>query len=243
MEFYIVSASQHPDLTPEILGAMADALEFQLYQHAAPLWQSAGCKVRPLHDIKSLPKYDGVTPIVIYDEPDQAGVLGWHTYGSDEGIYGTVFVNPIIANGGSISDGANAVSVTLSHEVLEAWADPYVNLLALMDDGRLEPVEACDRTQGDSYKIGDISVSNFLGPRAFRSGSGPYDYMRLLREPWEVRPNGYCVRYNAAIDQGETIWGEQFPQWKRDLVEAKLSTKLSRLGIRARRNARIIKEG
>jgi hypothetical protein len=239
MDLYIVSASQHPDVQRPLLDRIAEALEFQLYQHAAPFCQQAGVRVFALTDITGLPDRAGASPLVIYDDPDQAGVLGWHTYNPQEGrIHGTAFLRPILDNGGSLIEGPSSLSCTLSHEALEAVMDPYVNLLALMGEPgeeMLEPVEACDRVQGYSYDIGGISVSNFLGPRAFRDGPGPYDWLQKLSSPWEIAPGGYCQRYDMRTGQPSTLWGAEVPTWKQDLVLQKRGLSLSRLSHRTRR--------
>jgi hypothetical protein len=234
MDLYLVSASKHPDVTRPLLDRIAEALEFQLYQHVAPFSQSAGVRVFALSSMEALPDNDGASPLVIYDDPDQAGALGWHTYNSKSGkIHGTAFVKPILDNGGTLVQGSNSLSAVLSHEAIEASMDPYVNLLAMMDDGEtLEPVEGCDRVQGDSYDIGGVSVSNFLGPRAFRSGPGPYDWLGKLQNPWDIAPGGYCQRFNIKTGKTSTLWGEKMPAWKRDLVLKKRELSLSRLSHR-----------
>ena len=230
MDLYLVSASKNPDITKPWLDRVAEALEFQLYQHVAPFWQLSGVRVLALSNIAALPTHSGASPLIIYDTAEQAGFLGWHTYNAKEGqIHGTTFVDPILAGGGSLNDGPNAVSVTLSHEAIEAVLDPYVNAMAFKDDNTLEPLEACDRVQGDSYDIGGISVSNFLGPRAFRDGPGPYDWLRRLQNPWDLTPGGYCMRLDLTTRVWGTTWGNTVPQWKRDLVAEKLDKKLSRL--------------
>lgn len=234
MDLYLISASKHPDVTRSLLDRIAEALEFQLYQHVAPFTQAAGVRVFALSSLEALPDDSSASPLVVYDDPDQAGALGWHTYNAKNGkIHGTAFVNPILDNGGTLVQGPNSLSTVLSHEAIEASMDPYVNLFAMMDDGvTIEPVEACDRVQGDSYEIGGVAVSNFLGPRAFRSGPGPYDWLGKLDNPWDIAPGGYCQRYNIKTGKSSTHWGESMPAWKRDLVLKKRELSLSRLSHR-----------
>lgn len=237
MDLYLVNASQHPGVTRPLLDRIAQALEFQLYQHAGPFCQQMGVRVFVLSSIESLPDRAGSSPLVIYDDPDQAGVLGWHTYNSREGrIHGTAFVKPILDNGGTLIEGPYSLSATLSHEALEAVYDPYVNLFALTPDDMLEPYEACDRVQGFAYDIAGVSVSNFLGPRAFRDGSGPYDWMGKLASPWDIAPGGYCQRYDLSRHEFVTLWGSEVPSWRKKLVEEKQEMRFSRLGIRARKH-------
>lgn len=231
MEIYIASVSKHPEITRSFLDRVCDALEFQLNAHVAPFWQHGMVKVAAVTDPNSIPHVDGACPIVIYDEPDQVGVLGWHTYDPTTGrMPGTAFVNPVLKNGGSLTKGAYSLSATLSHEAIEALINPYVNHFAHVSGSFYEPVEACDRVQGDSYVIGDVSVSNFLGPRAFRDGPGPYDWLRLMAKPWEVRPGGYCIRVDAANGEVHTLWDSQAPVWYKEMKLAKQKVGLSRIG-------------
>jgi len=234
MDLYLVSASKDPGVTRPLLDRIAEALEFQLFQHVAPFTQSAGVRVFALSTIESLPKTDGASPLVIYDDPDQAGALGWHTYNAQLGqINGCAFVRPVLDNGGTLFEGANSLSAVLSHEAIEASMDPYVNLFAMLPDMQtLEPVEGCDRVQGDSYDVGGIAVSNFLGTRAFRDGPGPYDWLGKLSQPWDISPGGYCQRFNMQTGKAQTLWDAEMPSWKRDLVLKKQELSISRLSHR-----------
>ncbi len=232
MKLFLISASTNPSVTRPLLESIADALEYQQFAHLAPFWQTGGVSVKVLDRIESLPDTDS-SPLVIYDDPDQAGVLGWHTYHSGSGlIHGTAFVNPILDHGGSLLKGPNSLSVTLSHEAIEATCDPYVNLYAFKDENVIEPIEPCDRVQGDSYDINGISVSNFLGPRAFRDGPGPYDWMRRLDNPWDIAPGGYCQRVDIRTGLTVSLFGSAMPEWERDLKRQKRARSLSRLSNR-----------
>lgn len=234
MKLYIISASKHPDITRPLLERIANALEFQQFAHVAPFWQTAGISVKVLDSLDDMPTDDGSSsPLVIYDEPDQAKALGWHSYHPGTGlIHGTAFVNPILEHGGSLIEGANSLSSVLSHEAIEAACDPYVNLYAFMDENTIEPIEPCDRVQGDSYVVEGVSVSNFLGPRAFRDGPGPYDWMRLLKSPWDLTSGGYCERLDIVTGKTRTIFGADMPEWLRDLKRVKRTHALSRLSHR-----------
>ena len=232
MLFRSISASKNPDVTRPLLESIAEALEYQQFAHVAPFWQTAGISVKVLDRIEDMPTDDS-SPLIVYDDPDQAGVLGWHTYQAESGrIHGTAFVNPILENGGTLFKGANSLSGTLSHEAIEAACDPYVNLYAFMTETTVEPFEACDRVQGDSYDINGIAVSNFLGPRAFRDGPGPYDWMQRLENPWDIAPGGYCERINVRTGKTKTLFVAEMPEWQRELKRQKRAHSLSRLSNR-----------
>lgn len=230
MQIYLTSVSVRPEITRVLLEQIADALEHQLTVHVASLWQTAPCRVVVASSPESIPNEAGICPLVVYDNPDQAGVLGWHTYDAATGrMPGTAFLDPILENGGTLLKGASSLSATLSHEACEAFCNPYVNDYAFVDESTLEPKEVSDRVEGDVYEIGGVTVSNFLGPRAFRDGPGPYDRMGLLKSPWEVRPGGYCERFNIKTGKMETHWGSLIPTWKRELKSRKRELGLSRL--------------
>lgn len=234
MQFYIASASSDTSVswTP-YLQQLADALEFQLYSHVAPFWQGGGAKVSFVTDYKNIPDDGDVCPIVCFDDPDQPGALGWHTYDPVGREYGSVFWRPIKENGGDLSSNADSLSTVFSHEVIEAFCDPYTNDLSFVNQTTLEWKEACDRTQGDWYPVANLAMSNFLGPRAFRDGPGPFDWLRLLNSAWEVRPAGYVSRLNLTTGKVDTTFGAQMKEWKKKLVEHKLQNKLGRIARRA----------
>jgi hypothetical protein len=194
------------------LPAIAEALEAQLYQHYAPFWQASGMHVRAVLDPNKLPVDS--SPLVVFDSPTEEA-LGWHSV-TNEGLgYGRAFWGVIRGAGGTLHSGPNSLSVTLSHEALEMVGNPYVNMWAdVIDEDTQEAVELCDRVQADSYVIPakglDIHVSNFLGPRAFRAGSGPYDWMRLLTHPFELRPGGYAIRRKGK--EAFNVWGHAYPE-------------------------------
>ena len=219
MYLALTSLSTDPDVKP-VLDDIAEAIEVQLFQHYGPFWQANGMQVRTVLDPTTLPP--DASAIVVFDNPDQAGTLGWHSVSPDGLAYGRAFWQIIKESGGSLYGGANSLSVTLSHECLEAIGNPYVNFWADVDDDTQEAMELCDRVEADAYiiKVGedkpkDIYVSNFLGPRAFRSGPGPYDWMRLLKSPWELRPGGYAIRRQGK--KVTNLWGQAYPEERKPL--------------------------
>ncbi len=214
MRLAIVNHSSDPAVTGSILAEIADACEQQAYQHLADLWQSAGVPIRHVGSISELET--GESPIVVFDDADQAGALGYHDV-TPEGLpYARVFWKPIQASGGGLTKGTNSLSVTVSHEAVEAICDPYASFWAQTPEpGVLEALESADRVEGDSYEIDGVAVSNFLGPRAFRVGPGPYDWMRLLKDSWELRPGGYAIRWRVGTGDVYDVWGKDVPEHKK----------------------------
>jgi hypothetical protein len=192
---------------------MGHAVTRQLEEHYAPFWEAQATPIIYCAKAESVPK--GASVVALLDNADVADALGYHDVTPAGHSYGKVFVMDILEHGGSLFDGPNSVSVTLSHEVLEVVADPYVNWWA---DGPAEmqhAMEVCDPVEGDAYDIEGVSVSNFVGPRWFRKGDGPYDWLQKLQAPFSISPGGYWIvrGRDGVISQ---TFGAEFPIWKAD---------------------------
>lgn len=196
-----------PELTPSVLGRIVDALDRQCMEHFAPAWEILPPELTTQDDTSAF-------PIVIFDSADQAGVLGYHSVDPLGRAYGRVFLAPILGGGGTLFESPNALSVTLSHEVLELIADPYVSFWSDSTAGKEVALEVCDPVEADAYDIDGVSVSNFITPRWFRAGPGPYDYMGMLGAPLGLTSGGYVIERDA---NGEVnfVWGEHYPEHKK----------------------------
>jgi hypothetical protein len=131
-------------------------------------------------------------------------------------------------------------TTTLSHEVLELLVDPDAMLTVTgpAPKGHTGTVnydlEVCDPTQGDSYKIDGIDVSNFVGRDYFglSGGTGNTNYLQLPLDPLGVRPGGY-FQYEDATGAHQ-IKGDKVSQ---SMLAAKEQLKEARRN--ARRSARV----
>ena len=189
---------------------MVEACKIQLEQHVAPMWLRGTWNV-----VVNQPEEIGY-PIVILDNPDHAGALGYHTETPDGKIWGRVFVNPVIRGGrGTMLNGSMSVSTVLSHEIIEAYCDPNVNLWADRGDGVLIAYEAGDPVENDSYEITtksgtNVSVSNFVLPCWF-DGQAPddskFDFMAKLTKPFTMSKGGYLVTLKISTGKVENIFG------------------------------------
>lgn len=182
--------------------------------------------------------------VSILDDSDQAGALGYHAevQGSDK-AYARVFVKPTLDAGGSVvgdkGNPAYSVSVTLSHEVLEAFADPNVNLWADMFDsaGTQVAVEVGDPVESDAYIIDvgrfgrkrPIAVSNFVTPAWFdaQTPDRPTDYMNSTGKPFEMSKGGYMLK--RSVGRITSVFGEEYPAWKRPTKLADMARTARRL--------------
>jgi hypothetical protein len=188
---------------------MVEACKIQLEQHVAPMWLRGSWNI-----VVNQPEEVGY-PIVIVDDPDQAGVLGYHTKSPCGKVWGRVFVKSIIEGKGLMLNGPLSVSAILTHEVIEAYCDPDVNIWADRGDGFLIAYEACDPVEDDVYDITTksgvkVSVSNFVLPAWFdpRAPEGAkLDFMAKLTKPFTTSTGGYFVMRHPKTGETKNIYG------------------------------------
>lgn len=176
---------------------VAKALDHQIRYHVQKAYRYTASPVKWLDDKSQLTERDW--PIYIFKDPDVAGALGYHDVDPDTGMpYGRVFSSVCRRAGVSISS-------VLSHEVIEAFVDPYANDWS--DQGsRSIAHEACDPVQNSSYTIYDVEVSNFVTRAWFDPShtiiqgepglSGPHgrvDYLGHLTAPFQLEGGGYLI--------------------------------------------------
>jgi hypothetical protein len=195
---------------------MVSAVATQVHDHFSPAWQIPPNPVTYLKRGAPSPAQGALLTIV--DNPDQAGVLGWHTEGAHGVIYGYVFAAPVLDNGGQVLTGATyTVAATLSHEVLETIADPHVNLWTTGPSDTLISQEVCDPVENGSYEIDGVSVSNFVTPNWFdgqAAPGAPMDYLGKVSQPFQMDKGGYFVHVKAG--KPSQVFGEDVPGWRRD---------------------------
>ncbi len=187
-------------LVPEAdFGLMVRACAAQALFDLMTAWNEASVDVAAAVDDDGLPT---TIPIVLFDDSDAAGALGYHDETPDGRSYGRVFTRETLDNGGTLWQSSQSVSVTMSHEMCEAIVDPDVNLWADDGSGTLYALEACDAVEGDAYPVeltegelvAHVFVSDFLHPSWFDVRGGyAYDHMGLIKAPFELRPNGYTL--------------------------------------------------
>jgi hypothetical protein len=164
----------------------------------------------------------GAFPLVIMDDPDQAGALGYHTEDPDGKVWGRVFVKPVLENGGSALTGALSVSSVLSHEVLETFVDRSVNYWADRMDGKtMVALEVADPVENDSYNVTvtnpagvkvKVAVSNYVldawfDPQA--DAKTKRDHMNTTPGPLQMSPNGYIVVLDYTTGKVDQVFGSK----------------------------------
>lgn len=141
-------------LTDEEVLAAIPALQRQVTVDFRAYW-SVDCELSFLP--KDEPLAEGWWQISVTDNPDQAGALGYHELTSSGTPLGKVFAGLDLQSGESWT-------VTLSHELLEMLADPWINWCAQGSDGKIYALEVCDAVEADGlgYEINGVLVSDFI---------------------------------------------------------------------------------
>jgi hypothetical protein len=164
--------------------AALPALQKQVHDDFRPYWD-LDCTLTFL--AKNEPLTRGWWQIVITDHPDQAGALGYHEMSSTGSPLGKVFAKLDLAKRASWS-------VTLSHELLEMLADPWINWCATGADGRVYALEVCDAVEADTlgYEIDGVLVSDFITPAWFEpTCADRVDFKQHVQKQLELAPGGY----------------------------------------------------
>src|SRR5579863_9555729 len=163
-----------------------DALQKQVDNDFGPAW---GVTVKLNFVPQGNPPPAGSWLLVILDDSDQAGALGYHDLTSDGLPLGKVFAAT------DVKFGSNW-TVTASHELLEMLADPNINLTVFVQSGsaagRLYAYEVCDACENDQfgYLIGDVLVSDFVYPAWFEdfrpANSTQFDQGQRITQPLQL---------------------------------------------------------
>lgn len=197
-----------------------DACAHQLRYHAAPAWSKTAPAVVLYANEAAVPA--GADLLVILDNADQAGALGYHDETPSGRPYGRVFVADCLKDG-------VAVSSCLSHEVLELFVDPTCMGWEWDRNQSLYAREVGDPVESDSYQVKAhdgtlVEVSNFVCPAWFDPQAAPgsrFDWMHRLTAPFTMTPGGYVILMVAGKEsqqfaRPEARYGADYPEWKKD---------------------------
>lgn len=180
------------------LPKIAAALQRQAQEHFAPFYNLT-CTVGVSTPAAS--RLPVTTPsdwqIGLFKDADQPGALGYHDTTPAGLPLAKVF--PLL----DAEDGPDGLSITLSHELLEMLADPWLTKCVQSSvDGKFWAYEVCDAVEADKYEIDGVPVSNFVTPAYFEPPSSragvKFDYLGLVRKPFEVRKGGYGQWHSAS---------------------------------------------
>jgi len=191
------------DITPVVV-----ALQQQVNSDFRPVWGTDA-------ELKMVPSGSqpptGTWWLVILDDSDQAGALGYHDLTPDGLPMGKIFAASDLKAGTSWS-------VTASHELLEMLADPNINLTVFVQNanttGTLYAYEVCDACEDDSYgyQINNVLVSDFVYPawfESFQPEGTQFDRMKQIQTPLQLLSGGYIGVFNVSDGSG---WQQQTEQ-------------------------------
>ena len=210
---------------------MTEAIAAQVRLDAAPLWDREAAAVVFYTDPSAIPAEAHGIAIVdtIADQPQ--GVLGFHTEDRGGKLWGIVAVKPELDNGGQTTTGDWSVSSVLSHEVLEMFIDPNCNLWANNGRGAVYSYEVCDPVEAPTYAVNGVSVSNFVTPAWFdplAPATAQFDKLGKLHTAFSIVKGGYVVY--SSTGQPRQKFGDEFPQWRRNMKSGPLARTRARLG-------------
>lgn len=171
-------------LNDEQVEAVLPALQRQVKQDFRAYWD-LDCELAFLP--RERPLHAGWWQVVVTDDPDLAGALGYHEMSSQGTPLGKVFAKLDLENGQSWT-------VTLSHELLEMLADPWINWCAQSPEGQIYALEVCDAVEADElgYEIAGVLVSDFVTPAWFEpTEADRRDFRKHVSQTLQLASGGY----------------------------------------------------
>ena len=165
------------------------ALQIQVHDDFRPEWNT-GCRLAQTTRVGA-----SSWGLVILDDADQAGALGYHDLTAAGLPLAKVFARTTQEDGGE-------VSVVCSHELLEMLADPWIDAAVQVGETSFYALEVCDACEGDQfgYEIGGVLVSDFVLPTWFRSdAAGPYDFRGKITQPLSLLAGGYIGEWTPSV--------------------------------------------
>jgi hypothetical protein len=170
-------------LTDPQVEAILPALQKQVSDEFKAYWEQ-DCTLSFVP--KGQPLIAGWWQIIISDNPDQAGALGYHELTSAGAPLGKVFARLDL-------DIGSLWTVTLSHELLEMLADPWINWCAMGSDSKIYALEVCDAVEADDlgYSIDGVRVSDFVTPAWFEpTCADRLDFKKHISKELELARGG-----------------------------------------------------
>jgi hypothetical protein len=178
--FVLTNDNAGDDVTPEVLAAIAAAIDHVLSHDFKDAWGGSYSCIAASGSEPSLP---GDVAVTLQTDSTIQGAAGYH---DDDGIY--CFRDGLPA----LTQGAFAFSVVISHEIFEAAVDPGANQWADHGDGTEVAKEACDAVESFCFTVPatSVDVSDFLLPSFFDPGGvAPFSKMGNPKAPMTTATN------------------------------------------------------
>lgn len=168
------------------------AQQIQLDRDFAPIWYGITATLHFFDKNANQPFPADHWALVLLDNSDQAGALGYHDLTQNGMPIAKVFA------GDDIKYGLKW-QVTASHETLEMLIDPNINLTVFVPTqtgGDIFAYEVADAPEDDqfAYDINGISVSDFVTPDWFNiyaPAGSKFDFCGHISQPFEILSGGY----------------------------------------------------
>lgn len=197
--------NQSSVVSDAMLAEVVDAIQYQVRRDFAPIWGVDAQLVLVGHAAVA-PK--GAWQMVILDDSDQAGALGYHDVTAEGLPLGKAFIRSDVL-------AKRPWSTTISHEVLEILADPDISL-SVEYAGTKKTVffarEVCDPCQDDKWAytvtvsspLSPVLVSDFVLPGWYHAWRNYpyYDFARHIKKPLQILEGGYQSIYDPTSGRG-----------------------------------------
>jgi hypothetical protein len=174
--------------------------------------------------------------VVIADHSDQAGALGYHDFTPNGRPISYAFAADDI-------DMGYSVPVTITHEIAEMIADPWIADAIQVSDKYFYAKEICDPVEAENLAFevevegyDPVLCSDFVLPNWFIPGSkGLFDHMKHVTEPLQILPEGYMSVFvsgkgwtqinhqNAEHDNPKDSPYSRLDRYSRDRPDVKLN--------------------
>jgi hypothetical protein len=200
------------------VAALLPALQKQVSEHLVGAWGSAvDVDLIFVEDRNARP--EAWAWLLLLDDSDQAGALGYHDFTPAGGPLGKAFVRTDL-------DYGEAWQRTVSHELLELLIDPLcIGRRSVLYCGRevLTAVEVCDPVESDAcgYAIDGQPVSDFVFPTYYdtvtqHAAGTRFDQTGALSAPMTIAAGGYVAIDDPADGTGWKVeFGQHVPKHKR----------------------------
>jgi hypothetical protein len=198
--FVLVNECTDPNVTPDLLAAIATALDVQANRDAATYW-GGNYRVRAATP-NNPPDQSEIIAVIVDDLPQDPNAVADHVWQGRAGIFAAR--NMCV----SLVDGTYSLSQALSHEILEALGDEACNEWKDDGAGAEWANELCDPVEAGWYLLpGNIAGSDFVLPAWFEPGAlGPYSFIQSQHNdvvpaaPFTIAPGGYALKRTPGSD-------------------------------------------